>query len=192
MRAVQLYMTMTLDGFVAGPQGELDWMTTAHDADLTADIVALMSGVDDAFMGYPTAAGMIGYWAGVARDPDASQASRDIAHAVSGTHTFAISRSPEQIDAPNAEVVVAPDDASLTAAVTAIKQRPGSDIGLPGGVRTARTFARLGLIDRYVLLIEPIAIGDGQRLFDQPTPLTRADVKPYQCGITRLIYLPAR
>ncbi len=192
MRAVHLNMTMSLDGFIAGPHGELDWMTTAHDADLTADIVALMGGVDEAFMGYPTAAGMIRYWADVAQDPDASQASRDIAHAVSDTHTFAISRTPEQIDVPNAEVVVAPDDAALIAAVTAIKQRPGRDIGLPGGVRTARTFARLDLIDQYVLLIEPIAIGTGQRLFDQRTALDLVEVKAYECGIVRVIYQPSR
>jgi dihydrofolate reductase len=190
MRAVSLNMTMSLDGFVSGPHGELDWMTTAHDSELTADIVALLSSVDEAFMGYPTAEGMIRYWAGVAQDPDASQASRDIAHAVSGTHTYAISRTPEQLDVHHAEVVVAPDDASLVAAVTAIKQRPGRDLGLPGGVRTARTFARLGLIDQYVLLIEPIAIGAGQRLFDQHTALTRVDVNAYPCGITRLIYQP--
>jgi dihydrofolate reductase len=192
MRRLQLNMTMSLDGFVAGPNGELDWMTTTHDAELTADIVALLSGVDEAFMGYPTAEGMIRYWAAVAEDPDASQASRDIAAAVSGTHTFVISRSPEQLDVPGAEVVVTPDDASLTSAVTEIKQRPGRDLGLPGGVRTARTFARLDLIDRYVLLIEPVAIGAGQRLFGQRTGLKRVDVKAYECGVTRLIYQPAR
>jgi dihydrofolate reductase len=69
MRAVRLNMTMSLDGFIAGPHGELDWMSTAHDAELTADIVALLSGVDEAFMGYPTAEGMIRYWADVAQDP---------------------------------------------------------------------------------------------------------------------------
>jgi riboflavin biosynthesis pyrimidine reductase len=192
MRAVHLNMTMSLDGFVAGPHRELEWMTTTHDAELTADIVALLSSVDEAFIGYPIAAGMIGYWAAVAHDPEASQASRDIAAAVSGTHTFAISRTPEQLDLANAEVVVAPDDASLIAAVNAIKQRPGRDLGLPGGVRTARTFSRLGLIDRYVLLIEPTALGAGQRLFDQRTALRRVEVKGYDCGITRLIYQPAR
>jgi dihydrofolate reductase len=86
--------------------------------------------------------------------------------------------------------VVAPDDASLTAAVTAIKQRPGRDLGLPGGVQTARTFSRLGLIDQYVLLIEPIALGTGQRLFDHRTALTLVGVKAYECGITRLLYQP--
>ena len=108
------------------------------------------------------------------------------------THTFAISRSLERIDVPNAEVVVAPDDTTLTAAVNAIKQRPGRDLGLPGGVRTARTFARLALIDQYVLLIELIALGTSQRLFDERTHLTRLDAKTYPCGITRLTYQPTR
>jgi dihydrofolate reductase len=191
MRTLHLNMTMSLDGFIAGPNGELDWMTTTHDPELTADIVALLRRADEAFMGYPTAETMIRYWAGVAQDPEASPASRDIAHAVSGTHTFAISRSPEDLDVPNTEVVVAPSDAALTVAVTAIKERPGRDLGLPGGVRTARTFSRLGLIDRYVLLIEPVALGAGQRLFDQHTPLTLVGTKAYECGITRLIYQPA-
>lgn len=192
MRALTLNMTMTLDGYVAGPHGELDWMTTSHDAELTADIVALLSSVDEAFMGYPTAADMIGYWASVAQDPAASPAARAIADAVAGTHTYAISRTPEQLDVRNTEVLVAADDNDLAAAVNEIKQLPGRDLGLPGGIRTARTFARLGLIDSYVLLIEPIAIGAGQRLFDQRTALTRLDAKAYNCGITRLTYQPAR
>ncbi len=81
-------------------------------------------------------------------------------------------------------------DASLTAVVNEIKQRLGRDFALPGGVRTARIFARLGPIDQYILLIEPIALGDGQRLFDHRTTLTQVPVKAYPCGITRLIHQP--
>jgi RibD C-terminal domain len=87
VRNVILNMTMSVDGFVAGPNGELAWMATTHDAELTADIIALLRSVDAAFMGYPTAAGMINYWAAIADDPEASQASRAIAEAVSRIHT---------------------------------------------------------------------------------------------------------
>jgi dihydrofolate reductase len=167
-------------------------MTTAHDAELTADIVATLRRADPALMGYPTAEGMIRYWADVAGAPAASQASRDIAAAVSRTHVYVISRSPAQLGVPNAEVVVAPDDATLAAEVAAIKRRPGRDLGLPGGVRTAQTFARLGLIDEYVLLIEPVALGTGQRLFTGHTDLVRTGVKAYECGVTRLTCRPKR
>jgi len=191
MRTLFLNMTMSLDGYVAGPNGELDWMTTTHDPELTADIIALLRRADEGFIGYPTAEGMIRYWADVAKNPEASQASRDIADAVAGMRAIAVSKKPEQIGVGNAEVLVAPDDDALTAAVTAIKQRPGRDLGLPGGVRTARTFTRLGLVDEYVLLVEPVALGAGQRLFTQHTALTLAEAKSYACGVTRLIYRPA-
>jgi hypothetical protein len=63
VRTLFLNMTMSLDGYVAGPNGELDWMTTAHDAELTADIVAQLRRADEGFIGYPTAEPMIRYWA---------------------------------------------------------------------------------------------------------------------------------
>jgi len=190
MRDLFLNMTMSLDGYIAGPNGELDWMTTSPDPDLTADTVAQLRRADAGFIGYPTAEAMIRYWADVARDHEASQASRDIANAVAGMHTYAVSNKPEQLGVPNAEVLVAPDDEALTAAVTAIKQRPGRDLGLPGGVRTARRFARLGLIDQYVLLIEPVTLGAGQRLFTERASLTLTGAKSYPCGVTRLVYRP--
>ena len=139
MRDLFLNMTTSLDGYIAGPNGELDWMTTTPDPDLTADTVAQLRTADAGFIGYPTAEAMTRYWTHIARDQQASPAARDIANAVAGMHTYAVSNKPEQLDVPNAEVLVAPDDETLTAAVTTIKQRPGRDLGLPGGVRTAQT-----------------------------------------------------
>jgi dihydrofolate reductase len=190
MRKLFLNMTMSLDGYVAGPNGELDWMTATHDPELTADIVATLRRADEGFIGYPTAEGMIRYWADVARNSEASQGARDIADAVAGMRVFAVSKKSERIGVPNAEVLVAPDGDALIAAVREIKQRPGRDLGLPGGVRTARTFARLGLVDEYVFLVEPVALGAGQRLFTERTTLDLLEAKTYGCGITRLSYAP--
>jgi hypothetical protein len=84
MRTLFLNKTMSLDRYVAGPNGELDWMTTTPDPQLTADIIALLGRTDEGFIGYPTAEGMIRYWAGVGRNPEASPGSPDIANAVAG------------------------------------------------------------------------------------------------------------
>ncbi len=62
MKKVFLYMTMTFDGFFAGPHGELDWMSQTPDQELTDDMVAFFQGIDRGFIGYPTASGMIPYW----------------------------------------------------------------------------------------------------------------------------------
>jgi hypothetical protein len=76
MRKIYLYMTTTLDGFIAGPGNELDWMLDTPDKALNHDTVALLRAADAGFLGYPVAQGMIPYWEGVAADPSASPAGR--------------------------------------------------------------------------------------------------------------------
>jgi dihydrofolate reductase len=181
-------MTTTLDGFIAGPGNELDWMTGAPDQALNDDVVALLQQSDAGFLGYPVAQGMIPYWEGVAADTSASQASRDFAAAVNRLHRVVISNQPVDVPWDNAELVVARDDDDLVAAVTEFKRQPGSDLGVPGGVRTAQRFARLGLIDEYVLQVHPIAIGAGKPLFTQQAELQLISAKTYYSGVIRLRY----
>src|SRR5438067_12369373 len=91
IRKVVLYMTMTFDGFFAGPRGELNWMSQSPDQELNDDIVAFFQGIDRGFIGYPTASEMIPYWLNVAKTPSASKAERAIAQAVNTLLAFIIS-----------------------------------------------------------------------------------------------------
>jgi dihydrofolate reductase len=191
MRKVILYMTATVDGFIAGPNKELDWMVGTPDQELNDDIVALVQASDAGFLGYPVAQGMIPYWESAAADPSASAGTRDLATAVNRLHRIVISSKSVDLPWDNSELVVAASDDELVAAVTEIKRRPGRDIGVPGGVRTAQRFARLGLIDEYVLQVHPTAIGIGQPLFTQRTELQLAAVKTYDSGVGRLRYQSA-
>ncbi|MBF9132966.1 dihydrofolate reductase family protein [Plantactinospora sp. S1510] len=188
MRKIFLYMTSTVDGFVAGPDNELDWMIQAPDEELNADIVALLSTADAGFLGYPVAQGMVPFWRAVAADPNASKDSRAIAEAVNNLHTIVVSRTDVDVPWDDTEVLVAPDDAALFDAVTRMKQQPGRDLGVPGGVRTARAFVRLGLVDEYILHVHPVAIGAGKRLFPGPVGLTLIGAKTYPCGVVRVHY----
>ena len=61
-----------------------------------------------------------------------------------------------------------------------------------GGVRTGQTFARLRLVDEYVLMVHPIAIDEGKRLFTQRTPLELVSATPYGNGVTQLRYRPLK
>jgi hypothetical protein len=81
MRKIFLYMTTTLDGFIAGPNDELNWMHSTPDQALNDDIITLLRASDGGFLGYPVAQDMIPYWETVAADPSASPASRDLAAA---------------------------------------------------------------------------------------------------------------
>jgi dihydrofolate reductase len=191
MRKVVLNMTMTLDGFFAGPHGELDWMVQTPDQELNDDIVAFFRGIDRGFIGYPTASGMIPYWLNVANNPSASKAERAIAQAVNTLHPLILSHQEEQLAWENTELLVVKSDQDLVEAVKKMKQQPGKDLGVPGGIRTAQTFVRLGLIDEYVLMVHPVAIGTGQRVFTDRVNLESVSAKTYPSGVMRVCYRPS-
>src|SRR6266540_4226209 len=106
MRKVILYVTMSFDGFIAGPNNELDWMLPTADDGMVADIVNLFNEVDGWFIGYPTASGMIPYWSNVAQNPLASQSERDIAQAVNKLHSIILSNTPERLEWANSELLL--------------------------------------------------------------------------------------
>jgi dihydrofolate reductase len=188
MRKIFLYMTMTFDGFFSGPNGELDWMVQIPDQELNDDIVTLLNGFDSGFMGYPTASGMIPYWASVTENPSASQVEREIAEAVNKLQVIVISNKEEILEWDNAELLIVKNDNDLIEAVTEIKRRPGKDLGVPGGIRTAQTFVRLGLIDEYVLMVHPVVIGNGKRVFTSRTNLELISTESYDSGVMRVCY----
>lgn len=191
VRKVFLYMTMTCDGYFAGPHGELDWMSQTPDQELTDDVVAYFQGIDRGFIGYPTASGMIPYWLNVAQNPSASEGERAIAQAVNSLHPFVVSRQEEKIEWEHAELLVVKSDTELVEAVKKIKRQPGKNLGVPGGIRTAQTFVRLGLIDEYVLMVHPVAIGNGQRIFTNRVNLELVSTKTYKSGVMRVCYRPS-
>ncbi len=190
MRKVFLYLTMTFDGFIAGPNNELDWMLPLTDAALNDDIAALLSAADTGLIGYPTAVGMIPYWADQAKNPSASKGERAIAEAINKIHAIVLSNTEEKPGWENAELLLVRNDGDLREAVARLKNQPGGDIGIPGGVRTAQKFVRLGLVDEYVLLVHPVAIGSGKRLFESRVDLDLVSGRSYGSGIMRVCYRP--
>ncbi len=190
MRKVFLYMTMTFDGFIAGPNNELDWMVQTPDPEMNKDAVDLFRGIDAGFMGYPTASGMIPYWSSVAQNPSASKEDLGIAQAVNRLRSIIVSNKEEKLVWDNTELLLVKNDNDLVQAVTRYKQQSGRDLGVPGGVRTAQTFARLGLLDEYILMVHPVAIGQGKPLFTSRVSLKLISVKRYDSGVMRVCYRP--
>jgi dihydrofolate reductase len=191
MRKVFLYMTMTFDGFFSGPNGELDWIGQTPDQELNDDIVALLKSADAGFMGYPTASGMIPYWANAAKNPSASKGELAIADVVNTMHSIVISNREETLEWENSELLLIKNDNDLIEAVAKFKRQPGKNLGVPGGIRTAQMFVRLGLIDEYVLMVHPVAIGQGQRVFTDWVNLELVSAKTYTSGVMRICYRPS-
>ena len=190
MRKVLLYMAMTCDGFFSGPNGELDWMVQTPDQKLNDDIVALLKSADAGFIGYPTASVMIPYWANAAKNPSTSKDELAIAEAVNTMHSIVISNREEKLDWENSELLLVKNDNDLVEAVAKFKRQPGKNLGVPGGIRTAQTFVRLGLIDEYILMVHPVAIGNGKGVFTKRVNLELVSVKTYTSRVMRVCYRP--
>ena len=180
-------MTMSADGFFCGPNGELDWMSQVHDKELNDDDVAFFRTFDQGFIGYPTAIGMIPYWQNVAQSPEASEEGKAIANAVLKLNPYIVSKKEETLPWKG-NLLVAKTDEELVVKVNQIKKQPGKDLGIPGGIRTAQTFVRLGLVDECMLRMQPVAIGKGKRVFEERKNLKLVSVKRYNSGIVRLHY----
>jgi dihydrofolate reductase len=108
---------------------------------------------------------------------------------VNASHKIVISRTEEKLEGENAELLVVKSDQDLVATVTRLKEQAGSDFALIGGVRTAQSFARLGLIDEYEVLVHPVVLGKGERVWTSRSDLSLVSVKAYQSGVMRVRYV---
>jgi dihydrofolate reductase len=177
MRTLRLQMQITADGYVAGPQGQLDWMTWNMDAPLLAFINELTDGSDTILLGRKMTEGFINYWEGVVEKPESGDAA--FARKMVRIPKVVFSKTVQRIVGKNVRV----ENGDLVHAVTQLKGEPGKDIIVYGGANFVSSLLQHDLIDELNLFVNPVAIGEGLRVFS-----TRKDLKlqrsiAYSCGI---------
>ncbi|WP_400193189.1 dihydrofolate reductase family protein [Hymenobacter sp. B81] len=189
MRKLKLQMQMTADGFVAGPNGELDWMACPWTADLEQYVTALTEPVDTIVLGRQLAEGFIPHWAAVAADP--AHEEHWAGRTFTDTPKVVFSRRLTASPWPN--TVLAKGD--LVTEITELKSQPGQDLITYGGVSLAASLVQHGLVDELHLFVNPTAIGRGRSIFAELTahqPLTLVQATAFDCGIVGLHYAPRR
>lgn len=152
-------MHTSLDGFVAGPNGEMDWI---HVDEQIFDLVASrIENADTALYGRVTYQMMENYWPTAAEQPNASR--HDIEHSrwYKKVAKVVVSKSMEGQDLPNTTIV----SENLSEQIQALKQQPGSDILIFGSPGAAHSLMELDLIDGYWLFQNPVLLGHGISLF---------------------------
>ena len=148
MRRVRYSVAMSLDGYIAGPQGEYDWIPMDPDIDFTA----LFADFDTVLMGRKSYEMM--------QQPEAG-GMPDMA-------AYVFSRMLRQEDCPDATVSADP-----AATVEALKQAPGKDIWLFGGGELFGSLLGLGLVDTVEVAVLPILLGGGIPMLPAPAPHTK-------------------
>jgi dihydrofolate reductase len=184
MRKLKLQMQTTVDGYVAGPEGQLDWMTFDMDPELLAFINHLTDTSDTILLGRKMTDGFIKYWEHVVTQPDSPE--HDFAQKMVGLPKVVFSKTVQHVAGKNVRV----EGGDLVEAVKQLKGRPGKDIIVYGGATFVSSLIEHGLIDEMNLFVNPVAIGNGMRVFKGKTPLKLEDSTAYACGIVVNRYLP--
>lgn len=188
MRKLILQVQMTVDGFVAGPNGELDWMWIGkRDEAITQRVIELADTCDTILLGRKMTRGFIDYWENVL-DTQPTSAEQPLAQRMVGMRKIVFSRTETSIKGRNLEV----ENGDLTAAVHALKNQPGKDIMVYGGATFVTSLISQDLVDEYYIFRRPVAIGNGLSIFKEQNPLTLEGSTTYKNGTMLHKYLPAK
>mgnify|MGYP000505794544 CR=1 FL=1 len=196
MRKIVLFMVMSLDGFIAGSQNELDF--EIRDEEIGRFLIPdLLQTVDSMVMGHELYKGFFQAWPAMAKNSNSPADLVEFAHWVENSPKYVFSHTAaESLDNDewkNTIMIEAQSDEEVVAEIAKLKQSPGKDITLFGGVRLAQTLVRLGLVDEYRFKIQPIALGSGQPLFKdlaQRMSLKLTFSKVFESGVIALYYVP--
>lgn len=182
MRKLKLQMQTTVDGFVAGPEGQLDWMTREMDPKLLDFIVHLTDTSDTILLGREMTDGFIAYWESVT--PESPE--YDFAQKMVNTPKVVFSNTIKSVKGKNVRV----ENGPLVEAVNALKNQSGKDIVVYGGATFVSSLIENRLIDELNFFVNPIAIGNGLKVFSQRTPLSLVKSVAYGSGIVVNTYAP--
>jgi dihydrofolate reductase len=188
MRKLKLQMQMTVDGFVAGPEGQLDWMldwmTPTSDKRLHAFVNHLTDTSDTILLGRKMTEGFIKYWEQVITQPDSPEYS--FAQKMVDTPKVVFSKTVDKVDGQNVRV----ENGSIVEAVNHLKRQEGKDILVYGGATFVSSLIETRLIDELNLFINPVAIGDGMRVFKSRETLKLENSTAYTDGVVVNTYKP--
>jgi dihydrofolate reductase len=179
-------MGVSLDGFIAGPNGELDW--GEPDEELHRFHNERVRELGAEIMGRRLYETML-YWETAAEDPALEDYAREFAEIWKQTPRLVFSRTLTGVEG-NARLA----SGEIGEEVARLKEEIDGDIAV-GGAELATEFTRLGLIDEYGLFVHPIVLGAGipylrplGQPLDAPLQLRLAETKAFESGVTYLRY----
>jgi dihydrofolate reductase len=178
MRQLVLQMSMSLDGYVLGPDGKHDWVFPGFDDEIGKWNLDTLERAGVHAMGSHTYKEMAAVW---------PTSDSPIATPMNDKPKVVFSRTP--IDTPWGEVTVASGD--LADEVARLKSQDGKEILAHGGARFAQALSSAGLVDEYRLRVHPIALGAGTPLFVDKRPLALTEARAYPRGVVVHEYRPA-
>ena len=186
MRKIISFMHISLDGFVCGPQGEMDWIKINEE--IFDFIGKRISEGDTALYGRVTYQMMENYWPTAADNPNASK--HDIEHSkwYKKIHKVVLSKTLDAGGLVNTTII----NQNLLNQIQELKQQSGKEILLFGSPTATHSLIQQNLIDGYWLFVNPVILGKGISLFsdiNNKVKLKLLSSNPFYCGVIELNYI---
>jgi dihydrofolate reductase len=188
MRKIIVSNLISLDGFFAGPNGEIDWFVTGED--FFEDSAATFEAIDAILFGRITYEGMLSYWT----SQEAIEGDPVIAARMNEQNKIVFSKTLDKVEWgkwDNARLI----KGDLGEAVRKLKAQPGKNMIIFGSGQIVAALTQLGLIDVYMTFINPVVLGSGKSMFagvDHAVKLKLTDSKIFKSGVARLTYEPEK
>lgn len=179
---------MSADGFIAGPNGEMDWMVWNWDDKLKDYVAGITEPVDTIILGRNLAEGFIPHWASAAAGPE----NPELVFAKKMNDTAKVVFTKTLKESPWSGTALAKGE--LNQEVDLLKKMAGKDIIVYGGGKMVSGLIAAHLIDEFHLFINPSLLGNGMPIFKELKErqnLTLVKSEGFECGIVVLFYKPA-
>ena len=187
MRKIITTTWVTLDGYIAGPNEEMDWVIVDEEMGVYEDDV--VSAADTLLLGRVTYQSFAGSWPYVPDNPNVSEGEKEYARKLNAMRKIVFSKTLPTVEWNNSSLM----KEVLPEAITKLKQEPGRDMLIYGSASIVRTLTNHGLIDEYQLLVHPVVLGGGKPLFQdikERQKLKLVKSKTFPSGVIGLYYQP--
>ena len=187
MRRIVTTTWVSLDGFIAGPNNEMDWVGRYYDETMGNYETELVRGGDTLLLGRETYQSFAGSWPTVPDREGVHDAEKAYAQLLNSMRKVVVSSSLTNPTWEHTDVLtdVRRDE------IERLKQEPGRDIIVYGSASLVRQLTDHGLIDEYHLLVHPVVLGGGKPLFagvTGSTDLALESVTPHPSGVVKMVY----
>lgn len=191
MRNIITTTWVSLDGFMAGPDGAMDWVGEMYDEAMGRYETDLLARADTLLLGRVTYQSFAGSWPHVPDNPAASEGEKEYARMLNAMRKIVFSRTLAQADWNNSTL----KRELVPAEIEELKRGPGRDILIYGSASLVQALTDFGLIDEYQVLVHPLLLSGGKALFQgvrDRTKLTLVGSRTHPSGVVVLSYRPAR
>ncbi len=183
MRKVIVSNLVSLDGFISGPNGEIDWF--GWDKELESYGKDQLASIDTILFGRVTYELMASYWPAATAATD----NQMIIDAMNNLPKIVFSKTLEKAEWKNSRLV----KENIAEEITKLKRQPGKDMVIYGSGSIVSALAQAGLIDEYRIFVNPVVLGSGKPFFKDITnrlALKLLNTKTFGNGLVLICYRP--